>query len=194
MSPQSGASRDNESMPPKTQGPLKPKPKPDAGAAPLPLAALPKSLERLLKKYPFLRRHPHPFAVHFPIVFLFSAAFFNLVYLATGVVSFETSAFHFLGAGVLSLPPAMLTGELSRRLNYPREPLRAFRMEIFYSRILLALSLIAFLWRGLDPQILRNFTWLSLCYLLIILALPVLVTIISFFGGLLTFPLNEGED
>jgi uncharacterized membrane protein len=126
--------------------------------------------------------------VHFPIVFLFSAAIFNLVYLATGVVSFETSAFHFLGAGVLSLPLAMLTGERFRRLNYSQDPVPAFRIEIFYSRILLVLSLTAFLWRWLDPHILRNFKWTSLCYLLIILALPVLVTIISFFGGLLTFP------
>ena len=181
-------------MPPKTKGPLRPKPKPDPGAAPLPLAALPKFLGGILEKYPSLRRRPHPIAVHFSIVFLFSAAIFNLVYLATGVVSFETSAFHFLGAGVLSLPLTMLTGELSRRLNYSQDPVLAFRIEIFYSRILLVLSLTAFLWRWHDPHILRNFTWTSLCYLLIILALPVLVTIISFFGGLLTFPLNKGED
>jgi uncharacterized membrane protein len=181
-------------MPPKPKGPLRPKPISGADAAPLPLAALPKSLERLIGEYPSLRRHPHPFIVHFPIVFLFSVALFNLVYLATGIVSFETSGFHFLGAGVLSLPLTMLTGELSRRLNYSQEPVQAFRIEIFYSRILLALSLAAFLWRWLDPHILQHFKWTSLCYLLIILALPVLVTLISFFGGLLTFPLNKGEN
>jgi uncharacterized membrane protein len=181
-------------MPRQSKGPLRPKPKPDSEAVTSPLEALPKSLRRILEKYPSVRRHLHSFIVHFPIVFLFSAAMFNLVYLVTGAISFETSAFHFLGAGVLFLPLAMLTGELSRRLNYPKEPLLAFRIEIFYARILLILSLTAFLWRGLDPHVLRNFQWTSLIYLLIILALPVLVTIISFFGGLLTFPLNKAKN
>jgi uncharacterized membrane protein len=181
-------------MPRQSEDPLRPKPKPDSEAVTSPLEALPKSLRGILEKYPFVRRHLHAFIVHFPIVFLFSAAMFNLVYLVTGAISFETSAFHFLGAGVLFLPLAMLTGELSRRLNYPKEPLLAFRIEIFYARILLILSLTAFLWRGLDPHVLRNFQWTSLIYLLIILALPVLVTIISFFGGLLTFPLNKAKN
>jgi uncharacterized membrane protein len=147
--------------------------------------------------------------VHFPIVFLvsttgftllflltgnrsFEVTAFNLAFLITGVVSLETSAFYFLGAGVLSLILAMLTGELTRRLNYSQEPVQAFRIEIHFSWILLLLSSTAFLWRCLDPHILRNFRWTSFSYLLIILALPVIVTIISFFGGLLAFPLDKG--
>ena len=182
-------------MPPDAESPPGPKPEhDDAQEADSRLATRPQALGRILKKYPSLWRHPHPFMVHFPIVFLLAAAFFNLMYLATGVASLETSAFHFLGAGVLSLPLAMLTGELARRLNYPREPVLAFRIEIYYSRILLVLSLAAFLWRWLDPHILRNFRRASLCYLLIILALPVIVTIISYFGGLLTFPLEKKEN
>jgi uncharacterized membrane protein len=168
------------------------RPKPADEAAPLPLAALPAPLARLLRKYPGLVRHPHPFAVHFPIVFLYSAAFCDLAYLCTGAASLETSAFHFLGAGLLFLPLTMLTGEISRRLSYPQEPLQVFRIEIFYSWILLALSLAAFCWRGLDPLVLCDFGWASLLYLLIILALPALATYISYFGGLLTFPLKEG--
>jgi uncharacterized membrane protein len=170
------------------------RPKPALEAAALPDGALPAPLERLLKKYPGLVRHPHPFAVHFIIVFLYSAAFCDLVYLATGIASFETSAFHFLGAGLFTLPFSMLTGQISRRLSYPKEPDQTFRIEIFYSRLLLVLTLAAFVWRWLDPQILRNFTWLSLLYLLIILALPTLATYISFFGGLLTFPLEKDGD
>jgi uncharacterized membrane protein len=138
-------------------------------------------------------RHPHPIAVHFPIVFLYSAAFFDLLYLVTGVTSLETSAFHFLGAGVLSLPFSILTGELIRRVGYSQEPVQAFRIEIYLSGILVALGLAALLWRGLDPRILRNFRWSSLLYLVIMLALPTLATTISLFGGLLTFPLNKEE-
>jgi uncharacterized membrane protein len=178
-------------MPPKTKGPLRPKPKPDSGAATPREEALPKSLGLILKNYPALRRQAHHITVHFPIVFLFSAAFLNLAYLTTGVASLETSAFHFLGAGVLSLILAMLTGEFTRRLNYSQEAVSAFRIEIYYSWTAVVLSSTAFLWRWLDPDVLRNFKWSSIFYLLIVLALPVLVTIISYFGGLITFPLNQ---
>jgi uncharacterized membrane protein len=160
----------------------------------LPDGVFPAPCERLLRKYPGLVRHPHAFIVHFPVVFMYSAAFCDLVYLATGIASLETSAFHFLGAGLLSLPFSMLSGQISRHLVYPDEPHQVFHVEIFYSRVMLILSLAAFVWRWLDPQILRTFTWLSLVYLLIILALPVLATYISFFGGLLTFPLEAEEN
>ena len=154
---------------------------------------LPESLLRVLRRYPSLQRHPHPFVVHFPIVFALAAAFFSLLYLGAGIISFETTAFHCLGAVVLTTPLAMLTGELSRMVNYPQQSKQAFLIERRYSWVLLALSGAAFVWRWLDPAILRNFRWASLAYLLILLTLPVLVTIISFFGGLLTFPLEKGE-
>ena len=173
------------------EGPLKPRPKPASGTVTLPLAVLPAFLGRFLKRYPSLVRHPHPFAVHFPIVFLYAAAFFDLLYLGTGSTSLETSGFHFLGAGVLSLPLAMLTGEIIRRVAYSQEPVQNFHIEIYLSGVLLALAAAAFVWRWLDPLILRDFGWTGLLYLLIILALPAIATYISYFGGLLTFPLNE---
>jgi uncharacterized membrane protein len=155
---------------------------------------LPDSVSRLLLKYPCLQRHPHPFIVHFPIVFTYATAFFSFVYLLVGVNSFETTGFHLLGATVLSLPLTMVSGELSRRVNYPREPKRSFLIEVRFSRIMLALSSAAFVWRWLDPSILRNLRWDSAIYLAIILLLPIFATIISYFGGLLTFPLENEED
>jgi len=185
----------NESPPNATK--KRPRPRPP-GRAPdsvsLPDIDLPEPLLRLLRRYPSLQRHPHPFLVHFPIVFALAAAFFSLLYVGTGVVSFDTTAFHCLGAAVLTIPLSMLTGELSRRVKYAQEPKQAFLIERRYSWLLLALSSVAFGWRWLDPGILRDFRWASLVYLLILLALPVLVTIISYFGGLLTFPLEKGED
>jgi uncharacterized membrane protein len=154
---------------------------------------LPEPLSRVLKRYPSLRRHPHPFLVHFPVVFALTAAFFSLLYLGTGVISFDTTAFHCLGAAVLTIPLTMVTGEISRRVNYAQEPKQAFLIERRYSWVLLALSSVAFVWRWLDPSILRNFRGASLVYLLLLMALPVLVTVISYFGGLLTFPLEKEE-
>ncbi len=171
--------------------PSKSRPESPAGAAFPSLAWLPAPLRRLLQKYPGLVRHPHPFTVHFPIVFFYLAAVFTLAYLATGSAPLEKSAFHFLVAGTLFLPITMITGEISRRLIYPKEPRRLFRIEIVYSWVMLALGAAACLWRGLDPEILQPFRLTSLLYLLIVLALPAIATYISFFGGLLTFPLEK---
>ena len=88
----------------------------------------------------------------------------------------------------------MLTGEFARRVNYPQESRPTFRIEIRYSRLLLLMSSGAFLWRWLYPAILQNFRWASVFYLLLIFSLPLLVTIISYYGGLLTFPLEEAEN
>ncbi len=178
----------------KTRSHLRPRPQDRARTPALAAEALPDALGRILKKCPALRRHPHPFVVHFPIVFLLAAAFFTLVFLATAAPAFETTAFHCLGAGVLSIPLAMLTGEVTRRVNYPQEPKPAFRIEIFYSRVLLVLSFAAFLWRWLDPTILHTLRWASIPYLLIVISLPLIVTVISYFGGLLTFPLEKDEN
>ncbi len=171
--------------------PLKTRPGSPAGAAPPSLAWLPAPLRRLLQKYPGLVRHPHPFTVHFPIVFFYLAAGFTLAYLATGSAPLEKSAFHFLVAGTLFLPITMITGEISRRLIYPHEPRRLFRIEIVYSWVMLVLGAAGCLWRGLAPHILQPFRLTSLLYLLIVLALPAIATYISFFGGLLTFPLEK---
>jgi uncharacterized membrane protein len=156
--------------------------------------AFPEPVTRLLQKYPSLQRHPHPFAVHFPIVFFLAAPFFTLAYLVTGSSAFEATAFHCLGAGVLSLQLAMLTGEFSRRINYPHDSRPTFRIEIRYSRILLLMSSGAFLWRWLYPSVLQNFRWASVFFLLLIFSLPVWVTIISYHGGLLTFPLEKEKN
>ncbi len=45
---------------------------------------LPAFLVRLLQAYPFLQRHPHPFLVHFSIVFIYAAAFLSLLFLVIG--------------------------------------------------------------------------------------------------------------
>ncbi|MGD8962328.1 MAG: cytochrome b5 domain-containing protein, partial [Desulfobacterales bacterium] len=60
---------------------------------------MPGFLAWLLEKQPFLRRHPHPMTVHFPIVFTFSTSVFNILYLFSGIKSFEITALHCLAAG-----------------------------------------------------------------------------------------------
>ncbi len=117
--------------------------------------ALPPWLTGLVARHPYLRRHPHPAVSHFPIVFMLAASFFSVLYLLTGVTSFETTAFHCLGGGLLTTPAAIATGVLTQRLNYP-QPDPTLTLEKRLSYLLWAMVSGAFVWRLFDPEVLRN--------------------------------------
>jgi len=144
----------------------------------------------LLVRFPRLKRQLHPWIIHFPITFMFSATFFSLLYLLTRVASFQTTAFHCLGGGVLFLLPAIWTGFLTEKINYP-EPPRSARIERILSFLLVGVGVTAFIWDLVNPDILNNLQGLNLIYLFLILALTPLVTAAGYFGGLLTFPLED---
>jgi uncharacterized membrane protein len=150
---------------------------------------LPRWLTGLVARYPYLQHHPHPAMSHFPIVFMLAASFFSVLYLLTGVGSFETTAFHCLGGGVLTTPVAIATGVFTQRLNYP-QPDPTLTLEKRLSYLLGAMVAAAFVWRLLDPTVLRDLHGLNFVYFLLVLTVTPLVTVISYFGGLLTFPLE----
>jgi predicted heme/steroid binding protein/uncharacterized membrane protein len=149
---------------------------------------MPKFLARLLARYPILRRHPHPMVVHFPIVFMFAATLFNLLYLITGIKSFEVTALHCLGGGILFTPLAILTGWFTWWLNYLAKAMRPVTIKICFSILLMAVSISVFFWRIWDTGVLLSFTGRSIFYFLLILSLIPIVTVIGWFGATLTFP------
>ena len=144
----------------------------------------------LFSRYPFLRRHPHPAAVHFPIALVISAALFFLIYLETGAASFEMTAFNCLGLGLLFLPVAMSTGYLTWYLNYGSRPIRPIRIKIVLSWALLFLGSAVLLWRMIAPQTALGADPLRILYAVLFLSLPVLVSVVGWYGGRLTFPLD----
>ncbi|HEY9073446.1 MAG TPA: DUF2231 domain-containing protein [Desulfobaccales bacterium] len=147
---------------------------------------------RLLKRFPLLKRHPHPMVVHFPIVFFISAPVFTLLYLLTAVGSFETTGFHCLGGGVLFTPVAMVTGLLTWWYNYEWRPLRPVVIKLILTPILLAVGTGCFIWRWLNPDILSQLPyWTGKVYLGLICAQAPLVSLIGWYGATLTFPLPE---
>jgi predicted heme/steroid binding protein/uncharacterized membrane protein len=152
---------------------------------------MPKILSGLLNHFPILRRHPHPMLVHFPIVFMFSPTLFNLLYLITGIQAFETTAVHCLGGGILFSPLAILTGYFTWWLNYLAKPMRPVAIKIRFSILLMAISVIAFIWRIINPGVFISFTGGSILYFLLILSLVPIVTVIGWFGATLTFPLEK---
>jgi len=152
---------------------------------------MPVLLSRLLTRFPMLRRHPHPMTVHFPIVFMFSAALFTLLYLCTGIVSFESTALNCLGAGLVFTPVAMATGYYAWWLNYSARPLKPVIIKQILSWLLLVIGITTFLWRLAAPDILSSFRFASMVYLVLILSFIPLVSIIGWFGASLTFPIEK---
>ena len=152
---------------------------------------LPPLLSQLLERVPMLRRHPHPMTVHFPIVFAFSTTIFNILYLATGTKSMETTALHCLAAGILFTAVAIATGLYTWWLNYLAQPLRAVKVKLPLSLILLATQIIAFIWRMNLPEVMDSIRGVNIIYLLLVLSLFPMVVVIGWFGAFLTFPVEK---
>ncbi len=141
----------------------------------------------ILDRYPFLRRHPHPMMVHFPIALFIATTLFYLAYLESGIASLETTAFHCLAAGLLFMPLAMGTGYLTWHLNYEARPIHAVRIKIVLSWFLLALSAAALAWRIIDPEIPAEAGSRYGSGVMLFLLTPI-VTTIGWYGGQLTMP------
>lgn len=168
---------------------------PEAAAAEAPLAepSSPREFwQRVVQRVPLLRRHPHPMVVHFPIVFMISATGFTLLYLVTGLKSFEVTGFHCLAGGILFTPAAMVTGWFTWWLNYESKPLTPVVIKLILSPVLLLIGTAALVWRYQNPEILvRVSGWPSLLYLALICSLAPLVGVIGACGAELTFPVHH---
>ena len=149
---------------------------------------VPDFLLAVFKKIPMLRRHPHPMTVHFPIAFMMLFPIFNLLYLATGKESFETTAFHILVAGLVVTPVAMLTGPYNWWLNYAAKWTKVIGLKIFGSILLFALILVIFFWRMSSPEIMLEAGGARIVYVMLSLALPAVVTVLGWYGAKMTFP------
>jgi predicted heme/steroid binding protein/uncharacterized membrane protein len=152
---------------------------------------LPNPLELMLERFPFFRRHQHPMLVHFPIAFMIVPSLFCVLYLITDVKSFETTAFHCLGAGLLFSIPAILTGFFTWWLNYQARPMKPVRIKIYLSLCLFGVSFTAFLWRAMFPDVFTSLGSEGIVYLLLVVSLIPMVGIIGWYGAGLTFPLEK---
>ena len=129
---------------------------------------------------------------HFPIVFLLSATSFSLLFRFTGEAAFDDTAFYCLGGGLLTLPPTVATGLFTLWLNFTGEADQTVRLEKRLSSAVMIIASGAFVWRWLNPRVLDNLGGVNLIYFLLVLSLTPLVTANGYFGGMLTFPLDEG--
>ncbi len=152
---------------------------------------LPPALARLLDRFPQLRRRPHAMLAHFPLVFMLSATFFSILSVLTGEVAFDDTAFYCLGGGLLTMPATVATGLFTLWLNFPGQMHRTVNIEKALSYSVMAIATAAFVWRWLNPRVLNDLGGVNLIYFLLVLSLTPLVTANGYFGGMLTFPLDE---
>jgi predicted heme/steroid binding protein/uncharacterized membrane protein len=157
----------------------------------VPEIEIPLALAWLISKAPFLRRHPHPMTVHFPIVFVLSTTAFNLLYLITGIKSFETTALHCLVASVFFTVVAITTGLYTWWLNYLAKPLRPVRIKIPLTLTLLVMEIIVLVWRIKVPTVLDSINTATIIYLLLILSFVPMILIIGWYGASMTFPIEK---
>jgi predicted heme/steroid binding protein/uncharacterized membrane protein len=147
---------------------------------------LPPWLRNVLGRIPFLRRHPHPMVVHFPIAFLMAASLFILLYLFFRNPSLELTSFFLLLLGTAASPFAMATGLLTWWVNYRLKLNHFIKRKLQLSVLLLALELILVLWRILNPATPPEQVYSV--YPILMLTLTPVVGLLGYYGGRITFP------
>jgi predicted heme/steroid binding protein/uncharacterized membrane protein len=153
--------------------------------------AIPGWLAWLLKANPFLRRHPHPMTVHFPIAFMLAQPLFIFLFLVTGNPDFDTTAHYCLACAIGGLLAAMTTGFFTWWYNYMAQAMAAVTIKISLSSIALVLAVILFIWRQNLPQVLTAPEGPNLLFLVLSFAFIPLISIVGWFGATLTFPLEK---
>ena len=149
------------------------------------LKHLPFFLQGLLQRFPMARRHPHPMVVHFPIALFMAASLFILLALLFQRGSFEIASFYLLLLGAISSPFAMATGLLTWWINY-RFKLNYFvKRKIQLSILLLIFEAILVVWRISQVKISHPF------YVIMMVLLTPIVSLLGYYGGQLTFPVEK---
>lgn len=149
------------------------------------LKHLPLFLQDFFQRFPMARRHPHPMVVHFPIALFMAASLFILLALLFQRGSFEIASFYLLILGAISSPFAMATGLLTWWINY-RFKLNYFvKRKIQLSIFLLIFEAILVVWRISQVKISHPL------YIVMMLLLTPIVSLLGYYGGQLTFPVEK---
>ena len=139
----------------------------------------------LIRHHPVLRRHPHPFVVHFPMVFLFGGALFVLLHLVRPKMApFEQMAFAMLILGIIFTPPAIVTGLWSWWIVYNLEAHPEILYKIVLAIILLLTEVACLLLRIGHPFEKNARGWFYFGLMLFIAADALAI---GYFGGKLTY-------
>ncbi|MHC1791923.1 DUF2231 domain-containing protein [Solidesulfovibrio sp.] len=151
---------------------------------------VPERLARFMKRFPMLKRHPHPMTVHFPIAFCVVAPVTLLLALVTGWPGFAAALPVLLGAALLFTPVAIVTGLFTWWLNYASARIPPILVKLAATPVLFLALLWTFIECVRTPDILAH-PGDHLGFVLVVLALLPLVSVVGWFGAALTFPPHD---
>jgi predicted heme/steroid binding protein/uncharacterized membrane protein len=149
-------------------------------------------LSVLYAKWPFVKRHAHPFAVHFPIGLLLAGFLFTLLHLVFGSSEyphFDRTAFHLVVLAAFCAPFAVLTGMQSWWLFYGLGKSFKLMFKLIGGSVVVVLAGVVALLHVANPDILTGpLNAMSYVYVALYAAVMLLVAAVGFVGGQLTFP------
>lgn len=150
---------------------------------------LPAFLEGLFRRFPILRRHPHPMMVHFPMAYLAGTFFLLLVHQAVPRwVLLEEVGFVMLVMGSLFTPLAIMTGLLTWWVNYGARPILAVRRKLQLAAVLGLAEMVSMLLRFRGPI---EGDLPKALYDGCVAVMALCVVGLGWYGGHLTFPYEK---
>jgi len=151
------------------------------------LKHLPVFLQRFLKRYPMVRRHPHPMVVHFPIALLMAVSLFIVLALFLQKRSFEVTSYYLLILGTISSLFAVGTGFLTWWINYARKQNVLVTRKIQLSILLFIIEIVLVIWRVSHSEI------SSPLYFTLMIVIAPIVSLIGYYGGRLVYPVEKSD-
>ncbi len=145
-------------------------------------------LDVWLQAHPFFRRHPHPALAHAPIGLTPAIVIFEFLALVLGSERMEWAAFSCLVLVLLALPLTMATGYFTWWINFEsaRVTFVTWKRRLAWTALVVAVVAVAVRASVSDSLALRD--PLLVAYVALVLLLAVLISIIGYLGGRLTFP------
>ncbi len=145
-------------------------------------------VESFLVRHPFFRRHPHPAIVHIPVGLLSTAPVLLFLSFATGSLRTEWAALCCVLGAVVSIPAAIATGYLTWWVNYEcrPSPIILAKRRLAWSALIMGAVTVALRYFTPDPLMLGDFR--VILYVGGVTGISLLVGLVGFLGGKLTFP------
>jgi uncharacterized membrane protein len=148
---------------------------------------VPAFLQVLLERFPIFRREPHLVVIHFPLVFAIVIPLFDVLYiLRTGKTTLDKTSLNLLVLGVLATPAAIATGFYTWWLNFKARLTKPIKVKMSISILLMADMVALLTWRLSDRRVMDAPGRRRTAYLTLSLSMPVLATVLGWFGGRLS--------
>lgn len=141
----------------------------------------------------YRKYHPHPMLVHFPIALHLFAVVLDMLFLYNHHPSYATAVFYSLFASTVMGLFAMLSGLLSWWVNYQMVLNQIFVTKILLSIASLILGVFAIALYLNDPTIIYHSSFAGIFYHSTVFATGVMVIILAYNGGKLTWPDEESS-